>query len=549
MKLTYTLDDMQWHMLIQNVAQHFNDLTIKRGFQYFKQGFVHQLTMPADGRIEAVVEGNEYYSVRLNLESFSDNHCNCPVPSNCKHMIATLLEYANLQERSVHALVNASSAATFKQVVKPLPHAVSSRLAVQNADIQKAEASAKLKAQANQLTTLTISQWYDLFEECIAPLGMKIPNAPYAQSALASIFTIRPELSPVMEQLFGFHAHLFVLTKLVKPLQQGHQTNFYMGFQTQVAADDIQELMILSLTKELPLKAEPERLPHVTETLTHLRTHMLKEPQNLNYFLEVYIQIWLHWIQPNLTDPEIYLTELQHLQSAKDELGTSLSRLSWMLAQSWMHFYLSEDQQAWAMLHAADAAFIVHADHVLPFLKILQRTEQWSRMSHWLYEIGPLLSSHRNNDLHDYWVYWDETIRHLPEAEVSMWATLVRMLPYTEKIYEEKLLAHSKWQQWMDYQLSRGREPLDYRVGVFQPIEKNAPELMLPFYHQAVERYIVQKNRDSYKQAVKLLKRLSKLYKKLKQEARFEQFITVFSNRYSRLRALQEELRKGKLIP
>ncbi|OAB27103.1 hypothetical protein PMSD_24335 [Paenibacillus macquariensis subsp. defensor] len=549
MKPTYTMDDMQWHMLIQNVAQHFNDLTIKRGFQYFKQGFVHQLTMPADGRIEAVVEGNEYYSVRLNLESFSDNHCNCPVPSNCKHMIATLLEYANLQERSVHALVNASSAATFKQVVKPSPHAASSRLAVQNTDIQKAEASAKLKAQASQLTTLTISEWYDLFEECIAPLGMKIPNAPYAQSALASIFTIKPQLSPVMEQLFGFHAHLFVLTKLVKPLQQGHQTNFYMGFQTQVAADDIQELMILSLTKELPLKAEPERLPHVTETLTHLRTHMLREPQNLNYFLDVYIQIWLYWVQPNVTDTEMYLTELQHLQTAKDELGSSLSRLSWMLAQSWMHFYLSEDQQAWGMLHAADAAFIVHADHVLPFLKILQSTGQWSRMSPWLYEIGPLLSSHRNNNLHDYWMYWEETLQHLPESEVSMWATLVRMLPYTEKIYEEKLLAHNKWQQWMDYQLSRGREPLDYRVGVFQPIEKNAPELMLPFYHQAVERYIVQKNRDSYKQAVKLLKRLSKLYKKLKQEARFEQFITVFSNRYSRLRALQEELRKGKLIP
>ncbi len=548
MKPTYTMDDMQWHMLIQNVAQHFNDLTIKRGFQYFKQGYVHQLTMPEDRHIEAVVEGNEYYSVKLNLDSFSDNRCNCPVPSNCKHIIATLLEYANLQERSVHALVNASSAAMFKQVVKPSPHAASNRSAIQTAEI-KAEASAKLKVQASQLTTLTISEWYDLFEQCIAPLGMKVPNAPYAQSALASIFTIKPHLSPVMEQLFGFHAHLFVLTKLVKPLQQGHQTNFYMGFQTQVAADDVQELMIRSFVNELPLKAEPERWQHVTETLTHLRTQMLREPQNLNYFLDVYIQIWIKWIQPNLNDNEIYVTELQHLQSAKDELGASLSRLSWMLSQSWMHFYLSEDQQAWDMLHTADAAFIVHANHVLPFLTILYRTEQWSRMKNWLYEVGPLLSSHRNNNLHDYWIYWEETLQHLPDAEPSMWATLVRMLPYTEKIYEEKLLTHNKWQEWMDYQLSMGREPLDYRVGVFQPIEKNAPELMFPFYHQAVERYIVQKNRDSYKQAVKLLKRLSKLYKKMKQETRWELFITAFSNRYSRLRALQEELRKGKLIP
>ena len=100
----------------------------------------------------------------------------------------------------------------------------------------------------------------------------------------------------------------------------------------------------------------------------------------------------------------------------------------------------------------------------------------------------------------------------------------------------------------MDYQLSIGKEPLDFRVSVMQPIEKHEPELLLPFYHQAVERYILLKNRVSYKAAVKLLKRLSKLYKKIKQEERWEQFITAFASRHSRLRALQEELRKGKLI-
>lgn len=548
MKPTYTLDDMQWQTLIHNVAQNFNDLTIKRGFQYFKQGRVHQLAMSAPERIEAVVKGSENYSVRLNLDSFSDNHCNCPVPSNCKHMIATLLEYANLQERSVHVLVNAHSVATFKYTAKPSPPPLSNRSAILT-DNWKAEASDQLKEQASQLTTLSITAWYDLFEQCFTPLGMKVPNTPYAQSALASLFSIKPQLSPVMEELFRFHAYLFVLTKLVKPLQQGHHNNFYMGFQTQVAADDIQESMIRGFSNKLPLTAEPERWQHITETLTYLRTQMLTEPPNLNYFLDIYIQFWLNWVHPNLSDNELYLEELQHLQSAEDELGTSLSRLSWMLAQSWIQFYLTQDQQAWTMLKSADTAFIVHPNHVMPFLTILYKTKQWPRMNDWLVEVGPLLSSHRNNNLNDYWIYWEEIIQHLPEAEPSMWSTLVHMLPCSEKIYEEKLLAHSKWQQWMDYQLSIGSEPLDYLVGVFQPIEKNAPELMLPFYHQAVERYTLQKNRDSYKQAVKLLKRLSKLYKKIKQEVRWEVFITTFTNRYSRLRALQEELRKGKLIP
>ncbi|MNP22840.1 hypothetical protein D3C76_1155260 [compost metagenome] len=159
-----------------------------------------------------------------------------------------------------------------------------------------------------------------------------------------------------------------------------------------------------------------------------------------------------------------------------------------------------------------------------------------------------MLSSYRNNNLNKYWLYWEAVLQKSPEAEHHMWSTLVSMLPHSKKIYEEKLLQHGQWQRWMDYQLSTEREPLDYRVSVFQPIEKNAPELLLPFYHQAVDRYVVQKNRDSYKSAVKLLKRLAKLYKKTKQEERWELFITAFAMRYSRLRALQEELRRGKLI-
>jgi hypothetical protein len=275
---------------------------------------------------------------------------------------------------------------------------------------------------------------------------------------------------------------------------------------------------------------------------------MLIESQNLQYYTDTYNQFWLHWVHPNPVDTTIYLEELQHLDSAKDELGTALSRLPWMLAQSWMHFYLGQDQQAWALLQMANKTFTIPPDHVLHFLNVLYKDEAWSRMTEWLIETGPLLSSHRKVNLNHYLVYWEALLQHQPEAEPHMWDTLVGMLPYSSPIYQEKLLTHNKWRQWMDYQLSTGKEPLDFRVAVLQPIEKYAPELLLPFYHQAVERYILHKNRDSYKAAVKLLKRLSKLYKKMKQEARWEEFITTFAGRHSRLRALQEELRRGKLI-
>jgi hypothetical protein len=138
-------------------------------------------------------------------------------------------------------------------------------------------------------------------------------------------------------------------------------------------------------------------------------------------------------------------------------------------------------------------------------------------------------------------------LRHSPEAEPLLFETLAQMLPFSRTYYQETLLTYEKWEQWIDYQLATGGEPLEFRATTLAPIEKNAPEALLPFYHQAVERYVQQKNRDSYKLAVKLLKRLFRMYKKMKQEDRWMLFLETFTARYSRLRALQQELQKGNL--
>lgn len=75
-----TLDDLQWQTLIRQTAGYFSDLTIKRGFQYYKQGRVHASEKAdASGVIEASVDGTETYRIRLQLHSLSDSECSCPV--------------------------------------------------------------------------------------------------------------------------------------------------------------------------------------------------------------------------------------------------------------------------------------------------------------------------------------------------------------------------------------------------------------------------------------------------------------------------------------
>lgn len=542
MNTNVIIDDTTWQALIQQVGEEFSDLTIKRGFQYFKQGLVHPVPIDNPGIIEAIVEGSEHYRVALKLQRLSESHCTCPVKSHCKHMIAVLLDVVAKSGRSVHAIVNAHATAAFKQ---------SARTASlhESRSHPKDEKEKALREKASQIPNMSVAEWHQLFKLCVTPIGFNSPNAHYARNAIDSIYALKPPLSPVMEKLFDLHAHLFLLIKLVKPVQHAvHSGSSYMGYHTQVAADELQEGIRRLFEGGLEIAAEPELWPRVTKTLTYLRRQMLTEPKSHHYLAEAYDQLWLYWIHPNLKDTGMYTEELEKLRTAEEELGDALTRLPWMLAQSRIHYLMGEDQQAWAWLEAADKASIIPHGYLKSFLEVLAEAGDWNRLRDWLVHTAPMFSSHRKNHLQDYMVYWDAAVQQLPESEEQMWKALAGMLPYSKEIYEETLLRYGRWQQWMDVQLSSGKEPLELRVSVLQPIEKEAPELLLPFYHQAVERHILQKNRSSYKAAVKLLKRLNKLYKKMKREERWDQFLEAFTSRHSRLRALQEELRKGKLI-
>lgn len=581
MNLSRPLDDLEWQTLIQHTAAYFNDLTIKRGFQYYKQDRVSSMQLHENGHIGAVVYGNEVYIVDLAVGALEDSRCTCPVENSCKHMVAVLLSAAAKQGRSVHALVNAHSTSLIRAGELP-PSQPDHRQDSLRASLTKQnEALARLKKQAATLPEQPISVWHDLFDETLGTMGLHPSSSLYARNALEGLTAIKPPLCGFYDTLYELHMRLYVLQRLVRqPHSSVSGATLFMGYHVQMAADDIEQDIIsrfaagqwvlrpgdpageaeeagsggaeLSETGSrvagfaIADAAGTEK--RLSETLDHLRGKMLTEAQSHPFFSRIYHHLWLEGIRPYVHDHEWYFLELKQLQAAEERYGKAHSRSAALLAQCLMHFCMEQDTEAWKLLRAADQALYLQPQQVLRFLDIPARAQDWTRLKDWLVETGPFLAGYRSQSLDPYMSYWNLAAEHIPGADEQMWDTLAAMLPYSESIYQEALHERGEWKRWMDYQLSTGREPLEFRVSVLTPIEKEAPELLLPFYHQAVERYIQQKNRSSYKSAVKLLKRLAKLYKKLKREERWEGFIASLSDRHSRLRALQEELRKGKLI-
>lgn len=565
MDMDYILDDGAWRRLLEGVAALFDELTIIRGFQYYKQGRVEELMLRDDGvHVDSRVKDNRMYDVAVDLDDLAVSECTCSANRACTHMAATLMRYAELCGRPIQALANARSAlksassgrggarANTEGATSEVPsRAGNGSDSVIRVAVPDAPRPVRPTLTEAELTELSVAKWHERFQARSGPMHLHIRTAQEAGELLADLQSMRPDLPLALEQLFTLHAMLFVLERMVKPgPADRRQSGLFMGYHTQLAVDGLRDQARSLLEDKLALADDSSAYwDRLMETADFLRESMLTEDKTLGCFTALYTSLWLCWLSPGSAgNAQLYEEELRKLQAAEVELGSALSRLPWTLAQCLHLLYLERDAEARTLLTRDGSKLMLKPEHLTPLLGILERTEQWARLRDWLAETGPQLVGIRGEELASYGDYWAAVVAQLPDAEPTMWRTLQAMLPFSRTVYEDALAAHGRWDRWIDLQMCMGEDPLSFRVTVLKPVEKDSPELLLPFYHQAVERYVLQKNRDGYKAAAKLLKRLAKLYARLKKAERWEQFIAAFASRNSRLRALQEELRKGGLL-
>jgi hypothetical protein len=79
---------------LNSFEQLIEETILKRGLEYFEQGYVSEFTPITTNEYEAIVEGSEDYIVNLTLENdvVISHHCTCPYDfgSVCKHEVAVL---------------------------------------------------------------------------------------------------------------------------------------------------------------------------------------------------------------------------------------------------------------------------------------------------------------------------------------------------------------------------------------------------------------------------------------------------------------------------
>ncbi|SDM83716.1 hypothetical protein SAMN04487897_101208 [Paenibacillus sp. yr247] len=512
------LNDDQWLKLLEYIAETYNEVTLSRGFTYFKQQRVATLSISEARVVQARVEESEDYSVTLHLDKLRASQCTCPVQTSCKHLAAVWMELADRLGYPASQIMNAKL------------------------HLKRASSISSSESALMQLPKMDVTGWQQFLDNYTSSVKPTYDQGNYVDLLRHQLQNFKKIFIPFSDTdriFFDMYQELFILRKIKAQYAQG-SVNYYTSSTLYRNYDEFHNWL-----KQKPaiinLSNSGERME---QTLNYLNQQMAGESGHSYQDYGVYTVLWKYWIAPDSEADHFVSKELDIIEKMiNDKPSPSLSA-----AKAFLYLQQSKSREAWEALEANGSFKEAPAKLFIPFLNHLYDTQNWEELVFWLRRSSTFFNTKRTKELDAYTEYWKKAIQHFPQAEEHMWQVLEELLPHSFRVIEELLYEQGKWKPWLEMQILQGHDPLYHRIRVLQPIEKETPKLLLPYYHQAVDHYVSLKNRHDYKSAVRLLKRLEKVYKKMKQTEQWENFFSGFMERHSRLRALQEELRKGKLL-
>jgi hypothetical protein len=386
--------------------------------------------------------------------------------------------------------------------------------------------------------------------------GQMLIHSPYHfTSLLWPILEVAEEWSAVHRDLYSIYAYVFVLCEL---------NHLYLRAQFQeipnVYPHNVQHILHACEGNLAVLVKEMDRLEWTEDSLIwdvmgYVSRQFIEsgsEPMTPSYLSLAYQRVWMMLAQHGPAEQvEFYLQQelvtVRELYDTWKKAGIPVSE-GFVGALLCLHLLQGQDEEALQLL--SDQPGLSVSMSMELSVQVMQETEDWERRIHFIRAISPHLEGIRYHReiLRNYAEMWIDIATEFPEWQAECYAFLTNHLPMTSGYLETLLLRLEKYQTWVELQLLRQLDPLYVSAATFKPVEKANRALLLPIYHQAVERYVRNKNRDSYKRAARLLVKLASHYKKLKQVPVWEEFMSQFLVRHSRLRSLHEELRRKGLI-
>ncbi|MHC0036473.1 SWIM zinc finger family protein [Pseudoneobacillus sp. C159] len=501
---------------------------VEKGMLLYRQGLVYQMKFEAD-QVHATVQDVTPVKVRLDLTFFDTSDCDCPHHGICRHKLAVFFA-AYSQVSSVSEWVQ-----KWRQPIKL------TKLATQMG-LQRAKDLLKTRGALKSDYDSWINAFDESFQTILTP--KKIPN-PYVLNELFQVYQRRIRASAPLERewnlLYELVATVFTFKKILDLTVElddiQPEALRYFSPLLDDLTDDAEELI-----KKLGVQAKPFAFDPFLKGL-RADTHSLIE--NVSTFpverIILYRQLWTSFFR----EKEWREEELA------DIAGSNIFEK--ILAETHLYILLGRDTEALEKIRELGEPTV---PYMFYWLDLLNVKKEWTRIKAYIepfigFAKGRLASYHTEQQAQQFAHAVLRTIvpfcRETDQNDLYERA-LVSMLPYSYVSYDNFLFETGDYERWSALQAYIGVDLTWIGRDRIKVLGEMSPETLVILYHQGIQQQIDLKNRPGYKEAVRQLKKLRTLYKKLKRTSEWDEFLPQLIDRTKRLRAFHQECVRGKLI-
>lgn len=503
---------------------------VQKGLLLYRQGLVSQLKLEHNA-ISAVIQDVTPVKVKLDLSLPYLSECSCPIEGICRHQMAAFFQILSYSD-SVSNWVDDWRKPLREQQQDKMLH------------IQRAKDLLGSTGHAKP----DYPNWTEAFRVSFDMIMKENGDPkPYQIGELFASYTRRLKAGAPFEQewksLYLLVAAVITFEKMLQlsiTLEHDEETiNRHYRYLYTDLLEDIEELSTKLAVQSLPFAFDEFIEQLKDDTIELLRIDFAIEYDRVHLFR-------LLW------------TGLFKKKSWREDVKESFYALpvrnrSVTVGLIHLHLLLREDEAALTLLHPCDEEI---SPYFFYWLKLLTSHKEWKRMEPYIIEAISRVKAHLSS-YNNY--YACREFMKLTQQAITPFCVesnrldlyekaLFQMLPYSFHDYEFFLFDKKEYDKWLELQTYASFNFESISTDRIKLLQAEAPQVLLPLYHQAIQADIEGKNREHYRLAVRKLKKLRTLYKKLKRMDDWNSFLDVLLIRNKRLRAFHEECKRGKLI-
>lgn len=515
---------------------------VSKGLLLFRQNLVSNVKV-RDEEASADVQDVTPVSVRLDLQFPLLSKCSCPYSGWCRHQMATFFMIYNKVARVSEWIQDWRSQESSPDTDENKPSSLDELLKKHTSSGALRKASELLEERKTRGNTP--DEWWQFFESLLKKEDLQLlERQPYLMDVIIQNIYKRFNKEAPFEREWKPLYQLFATFFLTLEVDVFLQEREIELSREQYALFDFLLDEMEDAVEKLSVHAMPFSFDPFIAYLKEKSAEMSEDPKHSTEIkAEVYRFIWYYLFKQKAWRRQ----EVGRLESSPSQDDSFIK-----IALLHQYLLLEDLDKAEETVERIGTELVSYSEFWLVKFVLSKRYEGLLLLLKAILVRLPSYIEEKSHYEASSFVRW--FVRKLPTEwlmerdPVFLRELLLAMLPFSYYSYSEFLLSSKSHREWVELQKYMG-----YSVGEMEnmglsQVYKESPELALPVYYNGVIDMIEQKNRDSYKYAVRYMKKIRTIYKKLKQTDKWDDYLPYILEKYKRLRAFQEECRKGKLI-